>query len=299
MNHPASTLLSPAPRRVCPRAPLPHAFSTQRDGRLLTIGTAFETTAQHRFGPLTPTTIELLSFFNAQCAETACASGKVVIADQSERSVRVFQTGCQQPSAVACGNGVAAGAALLGRHRLGETISFQVGWESGLLPAKAHVVAVDHHFHVAQCWELPRTWQFESVELPGGPRAVRVRGLNPYLLIEAPEGFDPRPLMAEALGDCSLAARAAVITRGGYSPPRVRFYSLEKPHGGAPQTGLVTLALAAREVYWMGELLAGQHIEHPLGIEPLPSLEVRCKAIHCHLPPVLVGLEHLEMEVQS
>jgi hypothetical protein len=296
MNDHTATLAPPVPRRMQPRSPLPHAFATQRHGRLLTIGTAFETDARRGFGPLTSATIDLLAYFNAECAEPACATGKMVIADQIERSVRVFQTGRRQSSQVACGNGVAAGAVLLARHRLGQTIPFQVGWENGLLRAEAHVTQVDRLFHVTQRWELGQSWTFDTVMLLGSLRALRVRGLNPYLLVEAPAGFDPRPLLAQALDDDSLAVRAAVITPRR-TTPLVRFYSLERAHGGAPQTGLVTLAVAARTVGWMGELLATQNVEHPLGVEPLPTLEFRGDAILCQLPSVLVGLEHLEMEV--
>lgn len=281
------------------RAPLPHAFATQRHGRLLTIGTAFELTARRRVRDLTPDAIELLAYFNAECAEPACATGKIVIADQVERSVRVFQTGGRRPTAVACGNGVAAGVVLLARHQLGATTAFQVGWEGGMLPAQGRVVAADRLFQVTQSWKLARDWHFAPELLPGGLRALKVRGLNPYLLVEAPATFDPRPLLARVLGDHTLAARAAVITPNGALPAKVRFYSLERRHGGAPQTGLATLALAARKVAWMGELLAAGLIEHPLGIEPLPALEVQRSAIECHLPPVLVGMEHLELEVDS
>jgi hypothetical protein len=145
---------------------------------------------------------------------------------------------------------------------------------------------------------LPRDWEFEEICLPDGWRALRVRGpLNHYLVIDAPADYDPRPTLAAALGDDSLAARAAVITRGAGSS-RVRFYSVERAHGGAPQTGLVTLALAARQVRWVRDVLAGSAVEHPLGCEPLPELHFRPQSILCRLPAVLVELGSLNSEIE-
>jgi hypothetical protein len=278
------------------RAPSPRTFATQKNGRLLTIGTVFETNSKRNFGNLTNAKLQALSYFNAECSEPACASGKIVFTDHTKHSVRVFQTGKRNTTSVACGNGTAAGAVVLARG--GKTTQFMVGCEQCFLAAEARIDRAERLFHVQQDWVLPRDWEFEEICLPDGWRALRVRGpLNHYLLIDAPADYDPRPGLAAALGDDSLAARAAVISRiAGRS--RVRFYSLERAHGGAPQTGLITLALAVHQVQWVQDILPDFCVEHPLGCEPLPELQFRRQSILCRLPPVLVGLGSLNSEIE-
>lgn len=78
----------------------------------------------------------------------------------------------------------------------------------------------------------------------------------------------------------------------------MRFYSLERAHGGAPQTGLITLALAVHQVQWVQDILPDFCVEHPLGREPLPELQFRRQSILCRLPAVLVGLGSLNSEIE-
>lgn len=208
----------------------------------------------------------------------AIAFGKIAVVRGD--GIAVVQTNLSGASApVFCGNATAAALSFLckdGSYR-------------------SNVVAGDKTYEVrarinargvTQTWMLPRTRVIERSWRER--RVLLVDALNPYALIigTLPDGIAPEAARHELLGD-TLAAKLAVITQH-----TIEFYNTNGRHGAAPQTGIASMALAARLVPWFAEQM--------LGMPSLPAItEMKDGRLAIAMPSVMVELKSLALPVAA
>jgi hypothetical protein len=149
---------------------------------------------------------------------------------------------------------------------------------------------------VLQTWAVLDSVPTELVW--NGRRAVLLHCLNDYAIIEGPlpERYTPEQARRELLGP-GAGGKLAVV-HGSQSRPEVEFHNSNGRHGAAPQTGLASIALAARRSSWLADCFSGgmisfrahgeqQHAALP-AIVTLPSgqLQFDMSAIQVALSPV-------------
>jgi hypothetical protein len=227
-----------------------------------------------RDAPHHPSQSELAAFRAAAHRPDARAFGKIAVLRQD--GIAVYQAGSADRIApVFCGN---ATAAALRFTRENGSLSSTIIGAGANHEARARVSA----HGVAQTWLVPvpvveqRAWREQRVLL--------LDTLNPYALIvgRLPEGVDADAARHELVGP-GLATKLAVI-----SPHSIEFYNANGRHGAAPQTGLATMALAARAVPWFAELL--------LGMPSLPPItQIKDGRLAIEMPAVTVELRELAL----
>lgn len=211
----------------------------------------------------------------------------------------IYQADRQTHSAslCACGNATGATAALLARFWGRPDICLQLRLPNGNVTVRGEVTHADNG-----AWQVHQSW--EGIELAVteterlGRRAVVCQGgLNDYLIVDLAnreqfEAFDVADAVAwwdSARGPWGFAdplrSRLAVLSLG--SPrPFVKFYTCGRMHPGAPLTGLAALAIAAKRVPWLAELLSDGEIEHRRGTDLLPQVRTTAKGMAITLPIV-------------
>ncbi|MEN3973786.1 hypothetical protein [Emcibacter sp. SYSU 3D8] len=263
-------------------------FLTHDSGRPLTAGIIAD-----RRHTSTPDPMDIHSL--AQLARPdadACAYGKLVMLDRF--GIWTFQaTSGGTAARVFCGNSTAAAIASLGG--------------SGIVRTKVHgaaalpcdVAAQIDGAAVSQTWHVPATTPEERSW--HGRRVVLVPALNDYALVFGglPAGLRPESARRELLGD-DPACKLAIIS-GRHGDAIVEFHNANGQHGGAPQTGLATIALAARWVPWLEDCFADGMLSYPTraGIRRarLPSTTTDTGGrIAVAMPTVSVELKPLIME---
>lgn len=176
-----------------------------------------------------------------------CAFGKVAVLARD--GIHTFQLGRQgENSGVFCGNSTAAALACL---HTGEDLRSAV---FGMADAPYEVSARMVGGAIAQTWILPacpieeRDWR--------GRRAVALRALNNYVMVlgDLPQGICPEAARHELLGP-GVGGKLAVIADEA-DAATVHFYNSNGRHGAVPQTGIASIALAAREIGWLGDRFA-------------------------------------------
>ena len=222
---------------------------------------------------------------------SACAYGKVAIIGPG--GISTFQTNVKgDVSPVFCGNSTAAAIGRLG--------------VAGDMVTKVHGVALEPYEvaahadgdRVTQTWMVPpapveeRSWRGRTVLL--------IRALNDYaiLLGPLPSGISPEAARRELLGP-DHASKLAVIDAAAEIPV-VAFYNSNGKHGGAPQTGVATIALAARSVPWLDRLFADGSLTYSMqdGARtcPLPAMSAAGDRLAVVMPCVAVSLIPLALE---
>ncbi|MGE0668971.1 MAG: hypothetical protein AB7O49_20660 [Sphingomonadales bacterium] len=263
-------------------------FLTHDGGRPLTCGVI----ADRRREPVNGAPLDLDGLARLTAAiPGACAYGKVVVIDR--HAISTFQATAEGTAApVFCGNSTAAAIGCMGG--------------SGDLRTRVHGVA-GHPYQVharidgavvAQTWLLPaatpreRDWR--------GRRVVFLPALNDYALVfeGLPEHISPEAARQELLG-ADPACKLAVVGAG--PEPAVAFYNSNGRHGGAPQTGLATIALAARTVPWLAELFAGGAVSYETAdgvrLAALPATSISPGGqVAVELPTVSVDIAPVAME---
>lgn len=255
-------------RRTADRGPIQSAFPSAHftvwRGRPRTTGIA--SAEQHAAAAEA-----LLRSDVASPTTPADARGKLVVLG-TNRTVRIAQIVNGLPRAtVLCGHATAAAAVLLGD---GEPVR--------LAGPAADITAefqVDGN-RVRQAWTLlaraPR-----SITV-GGALATTVDALNPYLILTMPTSAQ---ILAAKRWIGRHADRKVAIVRGDSA----RFLGAQGEHGGAPLTGIVSLALAA------ASLDLPQVIRTPAGDEALPKIAWRSDGRAAfELPECRVELKPLE-----
>lgn len=221
---------------------------------------------------------EFATFAGAAHRPEAIAFGKIALVGRD--GVAVTQTNLAGASApVFCGNATAAALSFLCKD--GPYISTVSAHEKSY-----EVRASVNAGLVTQTWMLPRTrvverWWRER-------RVLLVDDLNPYALVigTLPDGIEPEAARHELLGE-SLAAKLAVITQH-----TIEFYNTNGRHGAAPQTGIASMALAARLVPWFAEQM--------LGMPSLPQItEMKDGRLAIAMPSVRVELSALALPVAA
>jgi hypothetical protein len=112
-----------------------------------------------------------------------------------------------------------------------------------------------------------------------------------------PPGSPPEAARRELLGP-SDSGKLAVISPGP-DGTIVRFYNSNGRHGAVPQTGIASIALAARSLGWLGECFADGHIRYfnadGIRSEPLPLVaEQRSGLMSITLAGIEVTLSPLD-----
>lgn len=130
---------------------------------------------------------------------------------------------------------------------------------------------------VGQVWLVPPA----SVEqmIWRGLRVLRISTLNPYALIvgNLPKETTAEQARSELVG-ATAASKLAVISKG-----TIEFYNANGRHGAAPQTGLASLALAARAIPWFAELLLGMPSLPPIAPRKDGRLAITMPAVTIEL----------------
>jgi hypothetical protein len=220
----------------------------------------------------------------------ACAFGKIVVL--AAEGVLTFQaTAAGKVWPAFCGNSTAAAIACLGGRRHRQITLHGVG--SGPYKVSARLAGNA----ILQTWFLPpsniseRRWRGRAVAF--------LQALNSYAIVrgDLPDGMSPEAARRELLGPCDNG-KLAVISSSGEGTI-VRFYNSNGRHGAVPQTGVASIALAARSFGWLGECFADGHIRYANGDdirrERLPlvaegrsgSLSVTLAAIEVRLSPLI------------
>jgi len=208
----------------------------------------------------------------------AIAFGKIAVVRGD--GIAVMQTNLLGASApVFCGNATAAALSLLCKDGACRS---NVSADDKQYEVRARITGG----RVTQTWLLPRT---RVVERSWRERRVLlVDALNPYALVigALPDGIDPEAARHELLGN-TLAAKLAVITQH-----TIEFYNTNGRHGAAPQTGIASMALAARLVPWFAEQM--------LGMPSLPAItEMKDGRLAIAMPSVTVELKSLALPVAA
>jgi hypothetical protein len=218
----------------------------------------------------------------------ACAYGKIVVL--AKDGIFTFQATTAGDTVPAfCGNSTAAAVSYLGgKAPIRATVHGTASYE---------VSARTRFGVVAQEWLVPaqavaqRTWR--------GRQVLLLPTLNDYALVlgELPQGVCPEAVRRELLG---AAGKLAVIGTG--RNPIVEFYNSNGKHGGAPQTGLASIALAARALPWLNASFPDGQLtyltEDGPRRAPLTAVsESACGRISITMPAVSVSLNPPAMKM--
>jgi hypothetical protein len=171
----------------------------------------------------------------------ACAYGKIVVIE--DHGIRTYQASAGGEAVpVFCGNSTAAALACLGDGDIRTSVH-------GPTAAPYAVAARIDGDTVAQSWTIP-PWRVEQRSWRGCV-VLLLACLNRYAIVlgRLPDGEDPEAARRELLG-ATPAGKLAVIV-AGEAEPIVEFYNSNGRHGGAPLTGVLTLALAAHSLPWL------------------------------------------------
>ena len=263
-------------------------FLTHDGGRPLTFGII----ADWRRERVDPRTMDLrdLALLASRNAD-ACAYGKVVVLGR--QGIFTFQATPDGGTApVFCGNSTAAAISFLGGGKQRATV---YGAEN--IPYE--VAARIDGGAISQTWMVPatspeeRTWR--------DCRAVFLPALNDYALVfgDLPSGIDPEAARCELLG-ADPACKLAIVSGSG-PDAIVEFHNSNGRHGGAPQTGLATIALATRSVPWLGSFFADGFVTYRSQARTrraaLPATSPAAAGrISVEMPTVAVDLMPLAME---
>ena len=222
----------------------------------------------------------------------ACAYGKIVLVRTD--GISTFQTRPgRDPSRTFCGNSAAAGLSCLATEGSISTRIHGTGRRS--YDVNGRIVGAA----IAQQWLVPsegaqlRNWR--------GCRALFLTTLNHYaiLLDPLPPAMGPADALRE-LGASALANKLAIVS-DIEGIPFVEFHNANGRHGAAPQTGIATLALAARTSPWFGARFPDGRFLHATTDGPqtsnLPSVvEAACGRLAIDMPSVSVRLDHALVE---
>ena len=269
-----------------------YRFLTQYDGRPRTYGVVVDRRRQDGGQPALDLD-DLATLANDHPG--VCAFGKIAVL--TDEGIHTFQVGRQgENSGVFCGNSTAAAlACLIGDGEM-RTALF------GMADAPYEVSAQMIDGTIAQTWTLPacpideRDWR--------GRRAVALRALNNYVMVlgDLPPGICPEAARHELLGP-GVGGKLAVITDEAEAAT-VHFYNSNGRHGAVPQTGIASIALAAREIGWLGERFADGFLTYIADGEAhraaLPSItNGEDGRLHLRMPEIEVLLSPLARELAA
>lgn len=263
-------------------------FLTHDGGRPLTFGVIADRRHEH----VDPRTMDLrdMALLAGRNAD-ACAYGKVVVIGR--RGIFTFQATPDGGTApVFCGNSTAAAIGCVGGGAQRTKVH-------GVANSPYEVSARIDGGAIAQTWMVPAAAPEERVWR--GCRVVFLPALNDYALVfgDLPAGVSPEAARRELLG-ADPACKLAIV--GGSGPDAVvEFHNSNGRHGGAPQTGLATIALATRSVPWLEGFFATGVVTYPSQTGPRQArLPVTSPAaggrIAVEMPTVSVDLVPLAME---
>lgn len=263
-------------------------FLTHDGGRPLTSGLIADRRHEH----VDPRIMDLrdLALLAGRNAD-ACAFGKVVVVGR--HGISTFQATPDGGTApVFCGNSTAAAIGCLGgvKHR---TMVY------GVADCPYEVSARIDGGAISQTWMVPAASPEERVWR--GSRVVFLPALNDYALVfgELPAGVTPEAARRELLG-ADPACKLAIVSGSG-SGAVVEFHNSNGRHGGVPQTGLATIALATRSVPWLEDYFADGFITYPSQAGQrrarLPDTSAAAGGrIAVEMPTVSVQLDPIAME---
>jgi len=276
------------------------AFSTYVATQLRTVGIGF--VPPQKWGSLTDwnerdaqTLCRMLD--PMQHSDTAAARGKVFFVGSNDslfpRQVvcSCYQTKDNEALPVFCGNSSSAAAALIGNISGARDFSFRLACEDTSLEVRANVSFTKKTWLVDQIWQIEN--RLNAVELDVlGHKSVLCSFLNDYLIVKGPLKVDISKIVSSEHGIRSLRSKIAVID-DGLMTPAIRFYNCNGQHGAAPQTGLATIALAARSVSWLAEAVRAKRVVTPGGVELIPEVSVQNDLLCFAMPCRAVKLKEL------
>lgn len=216
----------------------------------------------------------------------AAAYGKVAIVRQD--GIAVFQADRERGIAPAfCGNATAAAMRFVNAD--GDSRNAVLGAAGVDYEVSARI----NGRTVSQTWVVPQA-KIEERTWRGRPTLV-VEMLNQYALVVGPlpEGVSAEAARYEILG-ASLTAKLAVVASAD-STPVVEFYNANGRHGAVPQTGVASIALAARAVPWFADLFGDMRLAYRTrtgsAVVELPAVESVCNGrVAITMPTVAVDL---------
>lgn len=233
--------------------------------------------------------LELGALALAAHRPNAAAYGKVAVVRHD--GIAVYQADPARGIAPAfCGNATAAAMRFVNAD--GESRNAVRGAAGVDYEVSAHI----RGRAVSQTWIVPpaniqeRMWR--------GRRALIVEMLNQYALVVGPlpDGISAETARLELLGP-GLAAKLAVVADASRTPV-VEFYNANGRHGAVPQTGVASVALAARSVPWFADLFGDRRIEYRTrggsAVVDLPAVSpTRDGRLAISMPTVAVDLSEL------
>lgn len=224
--------------------------------------------------------------------DDAAAKGKVIFVNRSTPvpEVACFQANSTKAEPAWCGNAYAAVAAHL--YQCGQSPEFFV-CNGEKLTVKADVTADGGDFKVAQQWKLQRDYIVNEpgpdIEMP----TIYLNFLNDYRVIVAPdtEQFDRQcEELGSRLGGLRLTEKICLLHP---ESGRVKFFTSSYVHGGAPVTGLCSLALLKNKSNWLGQGKLPDLVKTPSGEEMLPVVEVAGSEIIMDINDINVNLKNI------
>jgi hypothetical protein len=262
-------------------------FKTHRDGFALTTGLVVDRRTR-RDGAPHDELADLAGIANA--GSHACAFGKIaVIAADGIHSFQVMPDGRISP--VFCGNSTAAAIRSLGLTA--DHVSRVHGPGAITYPLLARATGDT----ISQNWTVPPPIPEQIIWR--GRRVVLIRTLNDYAIVlgDLAGQASPHSAREELLGLLGSAKLAVVEPQA--DAPLVRFYNANGRHGAAPQTGLGSIALAAAQIDWLGEMFAPGQVSfmtsEGMRTTRLPALRsLASGAIELSLDPIAVEIAALD-----
>lgn len=254
-------------------------LETYKQDRLRTVGTGYILPPEwDRLSDWDATDASALTrMFDRQTGNSlASARGKLILIQPAtmgrKPALICYQTKGKDVSHAFCGNATAAGAVIHAHLTGGDAVSFEVTDGNRSAQVYAQVDLNDVGACVDQSWEIGEQVIAEEIKFQG-QRAVRCSLLNDYLILAEPLPFDPVTVLQSPDSPVKgIGAKLAVIEKC-WHVSRVRFFNCNGQHRAAPQTGLATLTFAALRIPWVGEMLGGGAVQHPGGIDALPTVE--------------------------
>lgn len=269
-----------------------YRFLTQDEGRPRTYGLVVDR-RQQDVGEATLDLRDLAALANDHPG--VCAFGKIaLLADEGIHTFQINRHG--EHGVVFCGNSTAAALACLNGNGELRTALF------GMADAPYEVAAQSAGGAIAQTWTLPasrieeRDWR--------GRRTLALHALNHYVLIlgDLPAGICPEAARQELLGP-SVGGKLAVIS-DDEDAATVHFYNSNGRHGAVPQTGIASVALAAREIGWLAQRFADGFLTYIADGEPRraalpPIVDAEDGRLRLRMPDIEVVLSPLVRDLAA
>lgn len=251
------------------------AWATKRGGAVRTTGVALSCET------INPTDTELArglgSLFDADFGCTPTAFGKVLLVNPRAAVAGTYQVCGSRVEPVHCGNATAGAAAVFYRASRQRNFTLQIVHPHAPISVSVDLELTGVRIVVHPTWLVPRRSVTVVAVRDARPLAVRVSGLNEYLINVVPD-FPSQPPATDRLGD------KVMFLRPGGNLCEAKVATCGRWHGAMPQSGAMALAIARLAVPDLASVVPLGLVIHPGGTESLPSCRIRGGWLSFELP---------------